>query len=136
MMRPGLAFAVTVFGLAGLIGTAIVSSPITAQAALDVRFSDAPEAQRALLDENAALRSRVGKAGPSISRAEALSVHPPPTRRSSQKGGHADQTRTNGAVNFTQTCAHWANTVDLHLLLLSADLANFAQIRLISRKFG
>ena len=48
MMRPGLAFAVTVFGLAGLIGTAIVSSPITAQAALDVRFSDAPEAQRAL----------------------------------------------------------------------------------------
>ena len=48
MMRPGLAFAVTVFGLAGLIGAAIVSSPITAQTALDARFSDAPDAQRAL----------------------------------------------------------------------------------------
>ncbi|KZY54427.1 hypothetical protein A3736_02530 [Erythrobacter sp. HI0063] len=48
MMRPGLAFAVTVFGLAGLSGAAIVSSPITAQTALDARFSDAPDAQRAL----------------------------------------------------------------------------------------
>ena len=48
MMRPGLAFAVTVFGLTGLIGAAIVSSPITAQTALDARFSDAPDAQRAL----------------------------------------------------------------------------------------
>ena len=51
------------------------------------------------------------------------------------------QTRTNGtvtkgAVNSRKLCANLANTMDLHPLLLPTTLANFAQIRQISRKFG
>ena len=53
----------------------------------------------------------------------------------------ADLTRTEGtvtkgAVNFMQIYANFANTMDLHPLLLPTNLANFAQIRQISHKFG
>jgi hypothetical protein len=54
MMRPGLAFAVTVFGLAGLSGAAIVSSPITAQTAL---LQDIKTAQDAAAAAAAATQS-------------------------------------------------------------------------------
>ena len=35
-------------------------------------------------------------------------------------------TVTKGAVNFAQICANLANAVDLHPLLLQANLLNFA----------
>lgn len=48
MMRRWLALAISLAGLAGAVGLTVLSGPITAQSALDPRFADAPEAQRAL----------------------------------------------------------------------------------------
>ena len=48
MMRRWLALAVSLAGLAGAVGFAVLSNPITAQSALDSRFTNVTEAQRAL----------------------------------------------------------------------------------------
>ena len=45
-------------------------------------------------------------------------------------------TVTKGAVIFAQICANLANTMDLHPLVLPANLVNFAHIRQTSCKFG
>jgi septal ring factor EnvC (AmiA/AmiB activator) len=72
MMRRWLALAIPFTALAGVFGLAILPGPTTAQSALDPRFADAPEAQRAL--ERAQRRSSQAQKRAAIFEARAASA--------------------------------------------------------------